>query len=81
MHGVDHDRYPGQPSQHPPVQAGFGVVGVEHVEVLPTEDLPQLTGGPQVRQNVHAAGGGVERDVPDPGGFQFFDPRSGGADA
>ncbi len=75
--GVDDAGYAGHPGGHPPVQAGFGIVGVDDVGPEPAEQLHQLRKGQQVIARRHRAGGVPEGMVGDAPGGELVDERTG----
>ena len=78
--GVHHHRHPGEPAEDPSVEPGFGVVGVEHSDLLLAQHAPQLEDRLQVVAEAHAPGGGTERNVSDSGRLQLVHPGPWGAD-
>lgn len=71
MDRVDNDRNPGQTSENTPIDPRLGIVGMEDVDPLLTEDSPELDDGSDVAGRGNPTGRGSEWYVTDAVGFDF----------
>ncbi len=78
--GVHHHWDAGQPPRDASHHASFGVVGVQYVQVQPTDGAEQFNKGGQVAAQVPGTGQMGDRDVRDAECLDTLNVRTGGAD-
>lgn len=53
VNGVGDHRNSGEPTEHPPVEPGLRIVGMENIEPFTSQNDPEVKSGPEIGQRMH----------------------------